>query len=48
VRVHQQKNGGSFHSAAVQWCYLLSNVRNKAITLMLPDEFDQNNIAQIG
>jgi hypothetical protein len=28
--------------------YLLGNVRNKNITLLLPDEFDQNNIAQIG
>ncbi len=28
--------------------YLLSNVRNKNITLLLPDEFDQNNITQIG
>lgn len=28
--------------------YLLSNVRNKNITVMLPDEFDENNITQIG
>lgn len=28
--------------------YLLSNVRNKNVTLLLPDEFDQNNITQIG
>ncbi len=28
--------------------YLLSNVRNKNITLQLPDEFDQNDITQIG
>ncbi len=28
--------------------YVLSNVRNKNITLLLPDEFDQNSLAQIG
>lgn len=28
--------------------YVLSKVRNKNITLLLPDEFDQNNLAEIG
>jgi len=28
--------------------YVLSSVRNKNITLLLPDEFDQNNRVQIG
>jgi len=28
--------------------YLLSHVRNKKITLLLPDEFDGSSVSQIG